>query len=166
MYFPTWAWTVHHPLDSISPQRLKARSDLHPHLEWKDEGCSLKYHILCQFFYILQTHTFLSETESSLGPPTCTEVSSWSPRLRLEQHTLGRHFCCEGSLDVINKSFTVRAVHPDTLTERVLNVDLGNTTMTTHQYHDYCEIRKLDSLTTYFDKYLRPVFILLIGSHQ
>lgn len=55
---------------------------------------------------------------------TCTQISSRAARISLEQHTLWRHFCSKSSLNVVNKILTVRAVHPDSFTQRVLNVNL------------------------------------------
>lgn len=55
---------------------------------------------------------------------TCTQISSRAARISLEQHTLWGHFCSKSSMNVVNKILTVRAVHPDSFTQRVLNVNL------------------------------------------
>lgn len=58
---------------------------------------------------------------------TCTQVSTRAAGVSLQEHTFWRHLCTESGLDVVHKGLTVRAVHPDSLPQRVLNVHLKNT---------------------------------------
>lgn len=55
---------------------------------------------------------------------TCAEISTGAASVGLQQHTLGGHLGAEGGLDVVDKILTVRAVHPDSFPQRVLNVHL------------------------------------------
>lgn len=55
---------------------------------------------------------------------TCTEISTRTARVSLQQHTFRGHLCAKSSLDIVNKILTVRAVNPDSFPQRVLNVHL------------------------------------------
>lgn len=61
---------------------------------------------------------------AAAGALTSTEVPSATPRLPLQEHTLGGHLGVEGCLDVVHKGPAVRAVHPDPLPQGVFDVHL------------------------------------------
>lgn len=103
---------------------------------------------------------------------TCTEISTRTACVSLQQHTFRGHLCAKSSLDVVNKILTVRTVYPDSFPQRVLNVHLKtNIRLTNCKKSSYMsKIKQWEDLELlrdfHFDKDLWPVFVLLISCHQ
>lgn len=59
---------------------------------------------------------------------TSTKVPSATSNFSMQEHALRRHLCVKSCLDIIHKCLAMRAVHPDALPKRVLNVNLKKRT--------------------------------------